>query len=206
MGSVLVLQGGSPFVGNDALDQRVLAAITGYVAVLPTADAFENPTELIASSKKWASRVDKEIRVCEVYSRHDANNDHHAETLHGAGAIYVVGHSPIHLRSVLKDTVVYDALQQHFASGLLVAVGGSAAALCDPMIDPRGGAFALGLGLISGIAMIPESETWSTDRLHRTLQLANTALAEVPTGAALLCVDGVWSTHGAVVLHGELPN
>jgi hypothetical protein len=74
------------------------------------------------------------------------------------------------------------------------------------MIDPRGGAFALGLGLISGIAMIAESETWSTDRLHRTLQLANTSVAEVPTGAALMCVDGAWSTRGAVVLHGKLPN
>jgi hypothetical protein len=36
--------------------------------------------------------------------------------------------------------------------------------------------------------------------------LANTAVAEVPTGAALICVDGAWSTHGAVLLHGQLPN
>ena len=41
MGSVLVLQGGSPFVGNDQLDQEILAATGGYIAVLPTADAFE---------------------------------------------------------------------------------------------------------------------------------------------------------------------
>jgi hypothetical protein len=54
--------------------------------------------------------------------------------------------------------------------------------------------------------MIAESETWSADRLHRTLQLANTSVAEVPTGAALLCVDGAWSTRGAVVLHGKLTN
>jgi cyanophycinase len=144
--------------------------------------------------------------VCEVYNRHDANEEHHAKNISKAGAVYVVGDSPIHLRSTLKDTLVFDALQEQFSDGLLVAAGGSAAALCDPMIDPRGGAFALGLGLISGIAMIAESETWSADRLHRTLQLANIFVAEVPTGAALLCVDGAWSTRGAVVLHGQLPN
>jgi cyanophycinase len=193
MGSVLVLQGGGPFVGNDQLDQEVLAATSGYVAVLPTAEAFENPNDLVAAAQAWALRLGREIRVCEVYIRK-------------AGAVYVVGDSPIHLRSTLKDTLIFDALQEQFSDGLLVAAGGSAAALCDPMIDPRGGAFALGLGLISGIAMIAESETWSADRLHRTLQLANTAVAEVPTGAALLCVDGAWSTRGAVVLHGKLPN
>ena len=206
MGSVLVLQGGSPFVGNDALDQEVLAATSGYDVVLPTAEAFENPSELVAASKTWALRLGKEIRVCDVYNRHDANEEHHSKTIRDAGAVYVVGDSPIHLRSTLKDTLVFDALQEQFVAGLIVAVGGSAAALCDPMIDPRGGAFALGLGLISGIAMIAESETWSADRLHRTLQLANTSVAEVPTGAALMCVDGAWSKHGAVVLHGQLPN
>ena len=206
MGSVLVLQGGGPFVGNDQLDQEVLAATSGYVAVLPTAEAFENPNDLVAAAQAWALRLGREIRVCEVYNRHDANEDHHAKTIRKAGAVYVVGDSPIHLRSTLKDTLIFDALQEQFSDGLLVAAGGSAAALCDPMIDPRGGAFALGLGLISGIAMIAESETWSADRLHRTLQLANTAVAEVPTGAALLHVDGAWSTRGAVVLHGKLPN
>jgi len=206
MGSVLVLQGGSPFVGNDQLDKELLAATSGYVAVLPTADAFENPNDLVAAAQAWGLRLGREIRVCEVYNRHDANEDHHAKTIRKAGAVYVVGDSPIHLRSTLKDTPVFDALQEQFSDGLLVAVGGSAAALCDPMIDPRGGAYALGLGLISGIAMIAESETWSTDRLHRTLQLANTAVAEVPTGAVMLRVDGAWSTRGAVVLHGQLPN
>ena len=206
MGSVLVLQGGSPFVGNDQLDQEVLAASSGYVAVLPTAEAFENPNDLVAAAQAWALRLGREIRVCEVYNRHDANEEHHAKNISKAGAVYVVGDSPIHLRSTLKDTLVFDALQEQFSDGLLVAAGGSAAALCDPMIDPRGGAFALGLGLISGIAMIAESETWSADRLHRTLQLANTAVAEVPTGAAMLRVDGAWSTRGAVVVHGLLPN
>jgi hypothetical protein len=40
--------------------------------------------------------------------------------------------------------------------------------------------------------------------LQRTLGLANTSVAEIPTGAALIYQNGTWSTHGAVVLHGDL--
>lgn len=199
------MQGGSPFVGNDTLDKEVLAGVKGHVAILPTAEAFENPNELIAASRAWAQRLGIEIRVCEVYNRQDANEEHQAKVIRKAAAVYVVGDSPIHLRSTLKDTEVFDALQQQYSDGVVVAAGGSAAALCDPMIDPRGGAFALGLGLVSGIAMIAESEAWSNDRLQRTLQLANTTVAQVPTGAALICRDGAWLAHGAVVMHGDFP-
>ncbi|MFM8815786.1 MAG: hypothetical protein ACKOE0_07230, partial [Actinomycetes bacterium] len=119
-----------------------------------------------------------------------------------SAAVYVVGDSPIHLRSTLKDTVVFDALTAH---PCVVAAAGSAAAMCDPMVDPRGGAFALGLGLVSGVAVVTESEKWPEERLQRTLSLANTSVAEIPTGAALIRQNGTWSSHGAVVLHGPLP-
>jgi hypothetical protein len=58
---------------------------------------------------------------------------------------------------------------------------------------------------VRGIAAITESEKWPDERLQRTLSLANTSVAQIPTGAALIYDDGTWSTHGAVVLHGPLP-
>ena len=35
---------------------------------------------------------------------------------------------------------------------------------CDPMVDPRGGAFTLGLGLLANLAVIPEFDLWSRGR------------------------------------------
>jgi cyanophycinase len=78
--------------------------------------------------------------------------------------------------------------------------------MCDPMVDPRGGAFTLGLGLIDGLALVTEAETWSADRLHRTLKLANTPVAELPTGAALVRTADGWEQIGEVILHGDLPS
>jgi cyanophycinase len=198
----VVLQGGGPFTANDEFDARILSTHPGYVAILPTAEAFENPDDLVQLSVAWAKRLGITTKLCAVYSRADAREESFATIISQAAVVYVVGDSPIHLRSTLKDTVVFDAVAAH---SCVVAVAGSAAAMCDPMVDPRGGAFALGLGLVRGVAAITESEKWPDERLQRTLSLANTSVVEVPTGAALIFDNGTWSTHGAVVLHGPLP-
>ena len=198
----MVLQGGGPFTANDDFDAQILSAHPGYVAILPTAEAFENPDDLVQLSVAWAKRLGITTKLCAVYSRADAREESFATIIAQAAVVYVVGDSPIHLRSTLKDTVVFDAVAAH---SCVVAVAGSAAAMCDPMVDPRGGAFALGLGLVRGIAAITESEKWPDERLQRTLSLANTSVVEIPTGAALIYDNGTWSTHGAVVLHGPLP-
>jgi cyanophycinase len=202
MTQLVVLQGGGPFSANDEFDAQILSAHPGYVAILPTAEAFENPDDLVQLSVAWAKRLGITTKLCAVYSRADAREESFATIIAQAAVVYVVGDSPIHLRSTLKDTVVFDAIASH---SCVVATAGSAAAMCDPMVDPRGGAFALGLGLVNGVAAITESEKWPDERLQRTLSLANTSVAEIPTGAALMYQDGTWSTHGAVVLHGPLP-
>ena len=198
----VVLQGGGPFTANDEFDAQILSAHPGYVAILPTAEAFENPDDLVQLSVAWAKRLGITTKLCAVYSRADAREESFATIIAQAAVVYVVGDSPIHLRSTLKDTVVFDAVAAH---SCVVATAGSAAAMCDPMVDPRGGAFASGLGLVSGVAAITESEKWPDERLQRTLSLANTSVAQIPTGAALIYNNGTWSTHGAVVLHGPLP-
>jgi cyanophycinase len=202
MTQYVVLQGGGPFTANDELDAQILSAHPGYVAILPTAEAFENPDDLVQLSVAWAKRLGITTKLCAVYSRADAREESFATIIAQAAVVYVVGDSPIHLRSTLKDTVVFDAVASH---SCVVAIAGSAAAMCDPMVDPRGGAFALGLGVVRGIAAITESEKWPDERLQRTLSLANTSVVQIPTGAALIYDNGTWSTHGAVVLHGPLP-
>lgn len=202
MAQQVVLQGGGPFSANDEFDAQILSAHSGYVAILPTAEAFENPDDLVQLSVAWAKRLGTTTKLCAVYSRADAREESFATIISQSAVVYVVGDSPIHLRSTLKDTVVFDAVANH---PCVVATAGSAAAMCDPMVDPRGGAFALGLGLVSGVAVVTESEKWPDERLQRTLSLANTTVAQIPTGAALMYQDGTWSTYGAVVLHGPLP-
>ena len=201
-------------MANDELDRRLIASLdTRRVVVLPTADAFEHPERLLAAAMAWAERLEMgiELEGLMVMRRAEALDEGVAGVVSGADAVYIVGDQPLHLRSVLKDTPLWDAIVQLLASGgLVVAVGGSADAMCDPMVDPRGGAFTLGLGLINGIALMTEVETWSPDRVHRTRKLAATAaaglaLVELPSSSAVVRTADGWERVGSVQLTGELP-
>ena len=204
---MVALQGGGPFVANDELDRRLLTAVgADKVVVLPTADAFEHPERLVAAAMTWAERLDVQVEALMVMRRGEAMDAAAADVVRGARAVYLVGDQPLHLRSVLKDTPLWEAIRQLLADGgLVAAIGGSAAAVCDPMVDPRGGAFTLGLGLVNGLALVTEAETWSHDRLHRTLELANTPVAELASGTALVRTADGWERVGEVTVHGELP-
>jgi cyanophycinase len=198
---IVVLEGGGPFVANDALDRQVLGGLGGPIAILPTADAFENPDELIASAHNWANRLNLEVVICGVFTRADAREDHHARTVKSAKAVVLAGDSSIHLRSTLLNTPVWEAIEHQAESGIVVGVGNSAAALCDPMIDPRGGALGLGLGLVTMLTAIVESEQWQSERMLRTRQLAKGSVAIIPTGSAVVCRNQQWSVVGDAVIH-----
>ncbi len=218
MSGTIALQGGGPFTANDDLDARLLTQVLGptggRVVVLPTADAFEHPDRLVTSALAWSQRLPVhglDVDALMVMRRGEAMEPATAEAVRSARAVYLVGDQPLHLRSVMKDTLVWAAIVEVLAAGgLVVGVGPSASGLCDPMVDPRGGAFTLGLGLLTGMAVVTGLEQWSAERLHRTLAMANTPVACMPTGAALVCRGGIgdsgtWETIGDVDLHGDLP-
>jgi len=207
----IVLQGGGPFTLHDELDAEVLrgagAARGGApVVVLPTADAFEHPERLAAAAGAWGARLGVDVVPLMVLRRADALEPAAVDAIGTAAAVYLVGDQPLHLRSVLKDTPLWAAIAAVVDRGGVVAgVGASAAAMCDPMVDPRGGAFTLGLGLVGGLALVTEVEGWSSERLHRTLGLADTTVACLASTAALVRGPRGWSTRGDCELHGELP-
>ena len=207
MPGIIALQGGGPFRANDDLDRSLLkSAGAERVVVLPTADAFEEPGRLIAAAMSWAERLDVVVEALMVLQRHDAEDEGAAAVVRSARAVYLVGDSSMHLRSALKDTPVLDAIRDVLADGgLVAAVGESAAALCDPMFDQRGGAFTIGLGLVRGLSIVPDAEAWSEDRRKRTLSLADTPFVELPTGSALLHGPDGWELVGTPTVHGELP-
>jgi cyanophycinase len=205
---IIALQGGGPFVANDELDRVLLAEVGAtHVVVMPTADAFENPGDLVTAATVWAERLGVSVEPLMVMGRSDALEPGPASVIDSAVAVYLVGDSPIHLRSVLTGTAVWESICALVArGGLVVGVGGSAAALCDPMTDPRGGAFTIGLGLIRDMAAATETETWTEERLHRTRELADVTVVELRTGSAVVRRSDAWELVGEVVAHGALPS
>lgn len=194
--------GGGEFTEGCTFDADLLAAGGGTeVVLLPTAAAFENPARLVAAASRWFAALGASVVELPVYGRDDAADPAHVATARAARFLYLVGGSPLHLRSVLKETPVWRAVRDAWDGGASVAGAGEcASALCDPMVDPRGGAFTMGLGLVAGVAVLPHAGPDVAAHDRRTLELARggLVLATVPDASALVRDEqGGWRAAGA---------
>jgi cyanophycinase len=200
MSGTLALVGGAEFTDGCDFDRNLLAASGGQeVVVVPTAAAFENPSHVVERARTWFASLGATIREVPVLTRGDGLVEEHIEAIRGAGFVYLPGGSPMHLRAVLKDNPFYDALlAMHAGGGVLAGSGAGADVLCDPMVDTRGGAFTVGLGLVPGLAVIPRVNTWSHDKVQRTVELApaGVAVVGVPEATALVRDSAGWRCEG----------
>jgi cyanophycinase len=170
------------------------------IVVLPTAAAYEHPEKAVATAQAWFATLGGKAAGLMVLSHADACREENAEVVRGAGFVYLSGGSPLHLRSVLKGSPVLEALGEAWRRGAVVA-GSSAGAmvLCDPMVDPRGGAYTVGLGLVEQMAVVPHHDSGAGQHLWRILELAPSGVpvAGIPERTALIREpDGTWRSTG----------
>lgn len=202
MSGPLALVGGAEWRAGCDFDRELLEASGGTeVLVLPTAAAYEHPDRVVEAAQRWFEELGATVRPLRVLTRPDAVDEANVAPVADAAFIYLSGGSPMHLRSVLKDSPVWDALVAAWQRGAVIAGSGSGAmVLCDPMVDPRGGAITLGLGLVEQLAVIPHHNTWSEDKAKRTLHIAPAGLPIVGIDERTALVrdpDGGWRATGA---------
>lgn len=197
----LAFVGGPAFATPVDVETEVVAqAGADEVLLLPTGAAYEHPDRLATAATERFSAAGIAVRTLDVLTRASAVDPAHVDAVGGARAVYLAGPSPMHVRSVLKDTPVWDALVAAWEGGAaLLTSGGGAMVVCDPMVDPRGGAFTVGMGLVRGVTVIPGLATWSEDAVHRTRALSPAELAIVGLGEGTAVVragDGTWTGGG----------
>jgi len=198
----VALVGGAEWREKCSFDAELLRASGGTeVLVLPTAAAYEHPERAVETAARHFSSLGGTVRGLMVLRRPDAEAAENVEAVRASRFIYMGGGSPLHLRSVLKDSALWQAVLEAWQGGAVVA-GSSAGAmvLTDPMVDPRGGAFTLGLGLIEQLALIPHYDSWSPEKAHRTIQLAPAAIPVVGVDEQTALIrdpDGSWRVSGA---------
>ena len=196
--------GGEWTPGCEAFDAELLAAAGGgsaaEVLVLPTAAAYVHPEKAVENAVAWFEGLGGRARGLMVLGRADAQDPLLAEQVRAARFLYLGGGSPMHLRSVLKSSAVWEAILAAWRGGAVVA-GSSAGAmvLTDPMVDPRGGALTVGLGMVEQLAVIPHFGHESAEKVHRSIALAAPGLpvVGVPERTALIRdPDGAWRQAG----------
>ncbi|MGH9098966.1 MAG: Type 1 glutamine amidotransferase-like domain-containing protein [Acidimicrobiales bacterium] len=202
---LLALVGGDEWTPGCDFDAQLLAASGGdRVVVLPTAAAFERPERRVLWAAEWFAGLGAVVEGLMVTSRADAEDDAAAAIVGSARFVYLSGGSPLHLRSVLKESKVFGAICAAWQSGAVVAgAGAGALVLSDPMVDPRGGALTVGLGLVEGLAVVPLAgdlqDDPHTEKLHRSVLLApaGVPVVGIPGRTAVLRdPDGHWRSAG----------
>jgi cyanophycinase len=213
----LALVGGDEWTEGCTFDTGLLAASGGRdVLVLPTAAAYQHPERVVLRAAEWFAPLGAQVEGLMVVDRASAGDRGMAQAVSQARFIYLAGGSPLHLRAALKKSAVFDALRAAWAAGAVVAgAGAGAMVLTDPMVDPRGGALTLGLGLVDNLTVVPhfgdEHDDAHGQKLERTVSMAPAALPVValPARTALIRAgDGGWRCEGAgtpVVFVGGTP-
>ena len=182
------------------IDERLLELGGTDVVVLPTAAAFEQPQRAVERATRYFGDLGATVQGLPVLNRRDAEADANVRVIRSAPFVYIADGSPLHLRSVLKGSELYGALVYAYERGAVIAASGaSSTVLCDPMVDPRGGAYTVGLGLVPGIAIFPYHGTTADHLRERSVDLlaANAVLIGVDEQTALMRTgDGAWQVAG----------
>lgn len=196
---ILALMGGGD--GHPDLYGR-MAEVSGAkeVLVLPAAAAFEHPQRAVERVASTVDPLGLKVRELMVLRRAEADEEANVAAVRGARLVVICDGSPMHLRSVLKGSKLWDALADAHAGGAGVAADGAGAmVLCDPMVDPRGGAYTVGLGLVQNLTAFAHHDTAPAHLWERSVDLRplTTVLAGIDEQTALVREpDGVWGVQG----------
>jgi cyanophycinase len=202
---ILSLSGATHWHEGATVDAELAAAAGGAVLVIPTGAAYERPERTVDEARRHFGAFDVAVEAAMVLRRSDAEDRSLAADIRGASFIYLCGGSPLHIRSVLKDSLALDAVVAAWRDGAIVAgQDGGAVVLSDPMVDPRGGAFTVGLGLIENVASAPSAIRAGDSGLRRTISLlpAGCALVELPPDSAVVrSPEGTWRSFGSPTVY-----
>lgn len=184
VGTLALIGGGEWRDGCRDLDRELLErAGAKEVLVLPTAAAFEHPDRVAEQAVAYFESLGVKARPLMVLHRAEANEAKHVDLARKARMVYIADGSPLHLRSVLKGSELWDAmLAAYHAGGVLAASGAGATLVCDPMVDPRGGAYTVGFGVVTGVAVFPYHGTAADHLRERSIEL-------LPPSAKLVGID-----------------
>lgn len=209
-GTLALVGGGEWRDGCRGFDAELLVSSGGTdVVVIPAAAAYEHPDRVVDRAAKYFADLGATVTPLMVLHRTEAEDPAIADVARAARCIYLADGSPMHLRSVLKDSKLVEAIVDAYRGGaVLVASGAGATVLCDPMVDPRGGAYTVGLGVIENLAVFPYHGTAADHLRARSIDLlpSNAVLAGIDEETALIrSPDGGWRVDGAgqVTVYGR---
>lgn len=162
----VVLAGGRELDSGTAAGRALVGC--GSVAVVTLAAAYRRPDAVLSQIASWAGDLSVEHTVVNAVRRSDSLDPAVAEPIAGCDGVLVLDGSPAHFVGAAKATPLLEAIvEAHRRGADVVWSGATAAAVCASMVDDRGGALTVGLGLYDGIVVAAGWEGWPRERRRR---------------------------------------
>jgi cyanophycinase len=173
------------------------------VVIVPSAAAFTGAPEACVAIAEVCNEFDVRVEALMVTDRSSTNEPYFEQRVRAADLVILADGSALHARLTWRNSLVGDALKD---AKVVVAMGSVASVMGEVMIDPRGGAPTIGLGLFDGVAFCAPA---SDEQLTRTRSLIEPTTALVVLGALAVVVhDETWRVVGddVVVTRGQTPS
>src|SRR3972149_2347229 len=137
------LAGGNEFREDCvAMDRALLALLPeqARVLILPTANNEGRPDIAIQWGVRHFEALGAKASGAMILNRQDCQDERFLPALRDVDLIYLAGGNPRHLLDSLRDTLVWQAIQEHWASGgMLRGSSARAMGLAAPMRTREGG-------------------------------------------------------------------
>ena len=196
MAGLLVLTGGDEFhpscAETDLFALNFTTIKEKLVLILPTAAEYELSGEkAFSNAKHYFETLGFKSDCINIYSRTQANDPSQADKLMWATHLYIVGGNPLYLLQTLKDTIFIDKVWNWLRDGnVLLGSSAGAMVLGSYMRNPIDKTWIKGLGVISGMAILPHHENDDPDLISR--EIVNAGLEDI----IIVGIDGKTSCIG----------
>jgi cyanophycinase len=205
MGFIL-LEGGAEFGGQMELPDRQAISLAGgpdvCISIIAAAAVPDNNHQRAGENGvRWFKSLGAtHVTVLPIIDHSSANDRGLASLLENSRLIYLLGGFPYYLGNTLAGSLCWQAMRNAYHAGAMIA-GSSAGAmvLCQYYYDPEGSRVKKGLGLISGICVLPHHNSFGQNWAPRLSELLPEIILvgiDEETGMLNTAEDGSWRVSG----------
>jgi len=198
---VIALVGGNEFREDCVPMDRALLALLpepARVLILPTANNEGRPDIAIQWGVRHFEALGAKASGAMILNRQDCQDERFLPALRDVDLIYLAGGNPRHLLDSLRDTLVWQAIQEHWASGgMLVGSSAGAMAIAAHMRTREGG-WEPALGLVPSVGVLPHHDRASADQVARLRAAlpADGVILGIDEATACFLKDDLWHVVG----------
>jgi cyanophycinase len=201
MPGVIALAGGNEFRDNcRRMDEALLALLPkpARVLILPTANNEGRPDIAIQWGVRHFESLGAKATGAMILNRQDCQDERFLPVLRDVDLIYLAGGNPRHLLDSLRDTIIWQAIHEHWMNGgMLVGSSAGAMAIVSHMRTREGG-WDAALGLVPRVGVLPHHEHASAEQIARLRAAlpADGVLLGIDEASACFLQEGLWRVVG----------